>query len=131
MAAPSGPEHPPEGPSTDATVLTESMVIVEFLAETFPSPNLLPHNPVLRAKARIFVSVVDTKILGSFRAFFFTGAPANELFASFEAIQALLPPDGGFAVGGWSIADIAAGPYLVQMLMLLVQTLHTLSPVQK
>ncbi|KAM5541834.1 hypothetical protein V8D89_004563 [Ganoderma adspersum] len=114
-----GPEHPPGFPSADATVLIESMVIVEFLAEIFPSANLLPRDPVLRAKARIFVSVVDTKVLDSFRGFFFMGAPANELFAGFEAVQALLPPAGGFAVGAWSIADIAAGPYLVRMLMLL------------
>ena len=100
-------------------MLTESMAIVEFLAEMFPSSSLLPRDPVLRAKARIFASVVDTKILDSFRGFFFMGAPASELFASFEAVQVLLPPAGGFAVGEWSIADVAAGPYLVRMLMLL------------
>ncbi|KAI1789475.1 hypothetical protein LXA43DRAFT_1062840 [Ganoderma leucocontextum] len=113
-----GPKHPPGEPSEEATTLIESMVIVEFLAEVFPSANLLPRDLILRAKARIFASVVDSKGTDGFRGFFFTGASASGLLAFFETLQALLPPTG-FAVGEWSIADIAAGPFLVRVLMLL------------
>ncbi|KAM5541835.1 hypothetical protein V8D89_004564 [Ganoderma adspersum] len=113
-----GPKHAPEEPSSEATPLIESMVIVEFLGELFPAANLIPRDPVLHAKARIFASVVDTKILEGLREFFFMGAPASGLLAAFEALQALLPPTG-FAVGEWSVADIAAAPFLVRSLMLL------------
>ena len=113
-----GPKHAPEEPSSEATPLIESMVIVEFLGELFPAANLIPRDPVLHAKARIFASIVDTKLLDGLREFFFLGGPASGLLAGFEALQALLPPTG-FAVGEWSTADIAAAPYLVRMLMLL------------
>nr|VWP01031.1 Extracellular lipase (EC [Ganoderma boninense] len=120
-----GPKHPPNEPSPDATVLVESMVIVEFLAELFPSSRLLPRDPIHRARARILVSVADSKVVDGFRGFFFAGAPADALFALFEAVQALLPP-AGFAVGdGWSIADIAAAPFLVRALMLLEHEIGT------
>ncbi|PIL28264.1 hypothetical protein GSI_09676 [Ganoderma sinense ZZ0214-1] len=114
-----GPKHAPEVPSGEATSLIESMVIVEFLGELFPAANLVPRDPLLRAKARIFTSVVETKLLEGLRSHFFMGGPASELIAAFEALQALLPPAGGFAVGEWSTADIAAAPYLVRILMLL------------
>ena len=94
------------------------MVIVEFLGDLFPTANLIPADPVLRAKARIFASVVDTKILEAVRGFFFMGADASVVLGSFQALQALLPPTG-FAVGAWSIADISAAPFLVRILMLL------------
>ena len=113
-----GPKHAPEEPSSEATPLIESMVIVEFLGELFPAANLIPRDPVLHAKARIFASIVDTKLLDGLREFFFLGGPVSGLLAGFEALQALLPPTG-FAVGEWSTADIAAAPYLVRMLMLL------------
>ena len=94
------------------------MVIIEFLADIFPSANILPRDPILRAKARILVSVADSKTVDAIRGYYFMSAPASELFATLEAFQALLPPTG-FAVGEWSIADIAVGPYLVRILMLL------------
>ena len=113
-----GPRHPPEEPSTATTVLTESMVIVEFLADILPSANTLPRDPILRAKARILVSFADSNIVDAIRGYFFIGAPASELFATLEAFRSLLPPTG-FAVGEWGIADIAVGLYLIRVLMLL------------
>ncbi|PIL28265.1 hypothetical protein GSI_09677 [Ganoderma sinense ZZ0214-1] len=85
-----------------------------------PAITLPPGDPVLRPKARILVVITDSKVVDAFRGFFFTGVPADDsLFANFVAFQALLPPTSGFAVGEWSIADVAVGPYLVRMLMLL------------
>jgi maleylpyruvate isomerase len=42
----------------DGTVLTQSMAIIEWLDETYPTPALLPLDKVHRAKARSFALVV-------------------------------------------------------------------------
>jgi maleylacetoacetate isomerase/maleylpyruvate isomerase len=34
------------------TILTQSLAIIEFLDETYPTPSLLPRDPLLRARAR-------------------------------------------------------------------------------
>ncbi|EJF58124.1 hypothetical protein DICSQDRAFT_173218 [Dichomitus squalens LYAD-421 SS1] len=119
-----GPKHPPGEPSPEAAVLVESGAILEFLHETFPEALLLPSDPIRRANARIFVSIVDNKLMDVFRAYFVDGAPASTLLAGFEALQVRLPPvgadrKGGFAVGEWSIGDIAAAPLLARIVMLL------------
>ena len=103
-------------------MLVESIVILEFLNETFPTAHLLPSDPILRANARIFISILDHKLFEGYRDFFFIGSsPATGLLAAFETLQQRLPPieKGRFAVGEWSIADIAAGPLLVRIVMML------------
>ncbi|KAI0651478.1 thioredoxin-like protein [Trametes meyenii] len=115
-----GPKTAPDEPSSESARINESLIIVEFLADLFPEANLLPSDPLLRAKARLFANVVETKVLDALKAFFFVYADGAEktLFEAFEALQARLPATG-FAVGKWSTADIAAGPYLTRIYMLL------------
>lgn len=43
----------------DRRFLTESVAILEFLEETFPTPPLLPSDPFLRAKVRSLVEVIN------------------------------------------------------------------------
>ncbi|KAI0824921.1 thioredoxin-like protein [Trametes gibbosa] len=117
-----GPKGNPEDPSPEAAMINESLVILEFLNELFPEAKLLPADPVLRAHARLFTTVWETKGTDGFRAFFFRYAQSEgaekTLLEGLEAVQARLPATG-FAVGGWSNADAAVAPFLVRVEMLL------------
>ena len=46
----------------------ESLVINEYLDEVFPEPALMPADPVLRAKARIWIAYCDDYFTGDFYA---------------------------------------------------------------
>ncbi|KAI0699157.1 hypothetical protein C8T65DRAFT_793556 [Cerioporus squamosus] len=106
-----------EAPSPEAATIFESLVILEFLADLFP--NLLPADPVLRAKARFFMKVADEKFSKAFFRFVLLGLGGSiEMLTAVEEIQALLPATG-FAVGEWSIADAAFVPFLLRLESLL------------
>ncbi|KAM5541868.1 hypothetical protein V8D89_004597 [Ganoderma adspersum] len=115
-----GPKLAPgDSPSPDLPQLGESLVIVEFLADTFPEARLLPSAPFLRAKARLFYRAVEEKYSPAFFGFAFKQTPKEDLYAAVEHIEGLLPPGTGFAVGEWSIADAAFLPVYLRMLAVL------------
>ncbi|KAM5541841.1 hypothetical protein V8D89_004570 [Ganoderma adspersum] len=116
-----GPKlQPGDSPSPDLPQLGESLVIAEFLADTFPEAHLLPADPFLRAKARLFYRAMEEKYGPAFVGFFFKQAPKEDLYAAVEHIQGLLPPATGFAVGAqWSIADAAFLPAYLRTLAIL------------
>ncbi|KAI8971290.1 thioredoxin-like protein [Trametes punicea] len=115
-----GPKAAPEDPSPEAAKINESLVILEFLADLFPEAHLLPSDPVLRARARLFINAFQTNFFEAFKGFFAAyseGADARFLEA-LEALQARLP-SSGFVTGNWSNADIVAVPFLMCMELLL------------
>ncbi|KAI0703267.1 hypothetical protein C8Q76DRAFT_684415 [Earliella scabrosa] len=115
-----GPElHEDEAPSPDAVAFGESLVILEFLADLYPNAGLLPADPALRAKARLFAHAVETKFIPAFVGFLFMGMPPAALLAVVEGMQAMLPPEGGFVLGEWSIADAAFVSFFLRLDMLL------------
>ncbi|KAI0747180.1 thioredoxin-like protein [Daedaleopsis nitida] len=120
-----GPPASPENPSPNAVKLTESLVIVEFIAELFPSSKLHPADLVKRARARLFITIVETAFFNGFKALFIDGASNAGILAALEALQARLAPaaeaeaEAVFAVGEWSIADVAVAPFLLRMRMML------------
>ncbi|KAI0765442.1 hypothetical protein C8Q74DRAFT_1220184 [Fomes fomentarius] len=95
-----GPKlHPDEPPSPEAATIPESIIILNLLAELFPTSGLLPADPILRAKARLFIHAVDTKFLPACRG-----------------VQRLLPAEEGYALGEqWSIADAVVMPFLLRI----------------
>ena len=107
-----GPDVPPDQPSPESTKLAESLVLVEFIADLFPASGLLPTDPVKRAQARFFVEAVSSKLTPAWYAFQMRNAPVEDLYRALEHVQALLPPGGGFAVGAFSVADVAVAPFL-------------------
>ncbi|KAI0753113.1 hypothetical protein C8Q80DRAFT_1267551 [Daedaleopsis nitida] len=121
--------QPEDSPSPDAVGIPESLVILEFLADAFPDAALLPADPVLRAKARLFYQAVETKLLPAYFGFLFLGAPVDAFLGALDGIQQLLPPDGGFAVGQWSIADAAFMPLLVRLDVMLKLAPFTIASV--
>ena len=92
----------------------ESLVLVEFIADLFPESGIVPKDPVLRAKARLFVNAVSTKLGPAMSAGLYRGENPEQLVQAYEAVQALLPPQG-FAAGEFSIAEIAIAPFLARI----------------
>ncbi|EMD37329.1 hypothetical protein CERSUDRAFT_83086 [Gelatoporia subvermispora B] len=109
-----GPIVPLDRPSPESVKLTESRVLLDFIADLFPDAGLLPKDPVLRAKAHFFIDVVQTKLIPAWRGYFAEGKPSESLLTALEEVQALLPPSG-YAIGEWSIADASIVPILARM----------------
>ena len=114
-----GPDVPPDQPSPDSIKIAESLVLIEFVADLFPGANLLPADPVLRAKARFFYDAVGNKFNTAYFNYSFKPEGSKEaLFKATEELQALLPPTG-YAVGEWSIADAAWTPFIARLFVAL------------
>jgi maleylpyruvate isomerase len=111
----------------DGTVLAQSLAIIEWLEETYPTPALLPAEPLARARVRAFALVVATdthplqnlKVLKELRrqglsqeAVTDWAAKANA--AGLEACEALLNAvPGPFCFGASpTLADICLVPQL-------------------
>ncbi|THH07889.1 hypothetical protein EW145_g3072 [Phellinidium pouzarii] len=115
-----GPEVPPDQPSPKSVKIPESLVLLDFFADLYPESGLLPKDPVLRAKARLFIDAVSTKLVPGWGGFVQRGENVDALYAGLEAIQGLLPSDATFAVGNtYTIADAAAAPFLARIEVLL------------
>ncbi|KAI0777317.1 hypothetical protein BD413DRAFT_175854 [Trametes elegans] len=108
-----GPEVPPDQPSPESVKLAESLVLVEFVADLFPESGILPADPVKRAQARFFIEGVSSKLIPTWYGYFLRNAPVEDFYAAVEYIQSLLPAEG-FAIGQYSIADIAIAPFLAR-----------------
>ena len=98
--------------------LNESLVLVEFIADLFPESGILPKDPVLRAKVRLFIDAVSNKFSPANAAVVYQGEDPEKLVAALEQIQSLLPKEG-FAIGEFSAADIAIVPFLGRLKLLL------------
>ncbi|KAI0747226.1 glutathione S-transferase C-terminal-like protein [Daedaleopsis nitida] len=124
-----GPPSPPSAPSPHSTKLAESLVLVEFVADLFPAARLLPASPVARARARLFIDAVTARFVPAWHAFLHGKASADEFCRAVEHIEALLPPSEGadvhgpFAVGAYSIADVAITPFVARIRVALLHEL--------
>ncbi|KAI1789486.1 hypothetical protein LXA43DRAFT_1062849 [Ganoderma leucocontextum] len=115
-----GPKAPADQPSPSSTKLAESLVLVEFVGDLFPESRIVPTDPVKRAQARFFVEGVSSKFFPAYYAVLMKNAPAEDLYTAVEYIQSLLPAEGKFAVGEYSMADIAIAPFVARARMLFV-----------
>ena len=102
----------PEHPSPDSAKITESLVLIEFVADLYPNSGLLPKDPVERARVRFFIDAISTKLFPPANAFFYRGEAPEPFLKALEEIQDLLPADAQFAVGDhFTIADAALAPF--------------------
>lgn len=93
--------------------IPESLVLLEFVADLFPSSGLLPSSPVERAKARLFIDAVNAKLQTALFGFLIRGESIESLITALEQLQSLLPAGAKFAVGNqFTIADAALAPLL-------------------
>lgn len=92
----------------DGTVLTQSLAIIEYLDATFPSPRLIPEDPVLAARVRAVALAIGCEIhpLNNLRVLNYLksqlGQPKEAVDAwishwmlngGLDAVEALLPGD--------------------------------------
>ncbi|KAI8973123.1 hypothetical protein BD414DRAFT_425226 [Trametes punicea] len=112
-----GPPVPPDQPSPQSLKLSESVVLIEFIADLHPSSGLRPETPELCARARLFITLSHDTLHHAFRTFFFRGERIDAVLPSLEAFQALLAPSG-FAIGPFSMADAVVAPMIVRFMRL-------------
>ena len=110
------PKSDPENPSVESAKITESLVVLEFVADLYPNSGLLPKDPVERARVRFFIDALSTKVFPPASKFFVSDdeeAPRAFITALAE-FQELLPNSNAqFAVGDhFTIADAAFAPFL-------------------
>ncbi|KAI8971297.1 hypothetical protein BD414DRAFT_500867 [Trametes punicea] len=117
-----GPDVPPDQPSPESVKLAESLILVEFVADLFPHSAILPTDPVRRAKARFFVDGVSTKWVPKWHSFLQGKTSVDDLYEAVEYLQGLLP-EQGYAVGEYSLADIAITPFLARARVALLNDL--------
>ncbi|EKM56448.1 uncharacterized protein PHACADRAFT_253585 [Phanerochaete carnosa HHB-10118-sp] len=109
-----GPDVSPDQPSPESTKLNESLVLVEFVADLFPDSGILPKDPVLRARARLFIDAVSNKFSPANASVIHNGGDPEPLVQAIEQLQSLLPSQG-FAIGEFSAADIAIAPFIARL----------------
>ncbi|CAE6359866.1 unnamed protein product [Rhizoctonia solani] len=114
-----GPRVDPSNPSPESAKLTESLVLLEFIADLYPSSGLLSADPVERAHARFIIDVFSTKVFGAFYGTAWGGASPDGLYDGLLALQTQLQAHlgSGLFLGGdkINIADAAIAPFLVRM----------------
>ena len=93
-------------------------MVIQFIADLFPASNLLPADPVARARVRHSIQTFDTTFISAFEAVIYGGASPDKVVAALDAFQKRLP-ETGFAIGEWSLADVAAAPWVALTLSLL------------
>ncbi|KAG1863107.1 hypothetical protein F4604DRAFT_1785318, partial [Suillus subluteus] len=111
-----GPSVDPEDPSSLSAKITESNVILEFLADLYPDSGLLPKDPVLRAKVRFFIDASTKHVEGPLYDFLRGVGSYENVLKGIEFVQGLLEESGDFAVGDhFTIADACISPHLARL----------------
>ncbi|KAG6370914.1 glutathione S-transferase [Boletus reticuloceps] len=113
-----GPDVDPEKPSPLSVKLTESNVILEFVADIYPEAKLMPIDPVQRARVRFFIEAATRTYLPAYMAWILNQEPQateNHLKA-IAFLQRLLPNSGEYAVGDcYTIADACITPLILRL----------------
>lgn len=110
----------------DGRVIAESMVMLDYLEDAFPTPALLPASAIDRAQARLLARIVDLYVTATGRYFFTNMNPAtrkaDEVATGVEAYRKSLAQlehfmgEGPYAVGDkLGYADVAMLPCLQMM----------------
>jgi glutathione S-transferase len=96
----------------DGGVIYESAIINEYLEERFPEVRLMPSNPLLRSKARIWIDFMNSRVHPAASDLAHNREPdkANERMK--QHLQTLDKEMAGrkYIVGDYSLADITFIP---------------------
>ncbi|KAF7318426.1 Glutathione S-transferase [Mycena chlorophos] len=111
-----GPQTSPDQPSPLSTKLTESLVLLEFVADLYPNSSIFPTDPILRAKSRFFIDAVTTRFLPPYMGPIAHAKSFEPFWDALDSIQRLLPEDKVFAISDeFTVADMAIAPFLGRM----------------
>ncbi|KAI8364946.1 glutathione S-transferase [Blakeslea trispora] len=113
--------------SVDGNVLTESMVILEYLVDCFPEKHLMPKDPLKRAEVRLGIDYFFNKVALPYFGFFTNSKAKNardmyeeaisKAFVGFESVLKKQSSNGPYFLGNeFSVADIAIAPFLARIL---------------
>lgn len=107
-----GPDVDPATPSPESQKIAESGVLIELIAD-LSKEELLPKDPITRARARFFTETVTSAASGAWYGAVARGEDPAPFLKALDTLQSLLPAEG-FAVGQWSIADAAVTPFFAR-----------------
>ena len=111
-----GPDVDPEDPSPLSAKITESNVILDFVADLYPDSGILPKDPVLRANVHFFIDATAKHIEAPAYAFLRGLEPYENVLKGIEFVQGLLEEGRDFAVGDhYTIADACISPPLARL----------------
>ncbi|KAI0312425.1 hypothetical protein OF83DRAFT_1067177, partial [Amylostereum chailletii] len=100
-----GPPTAPEDPSPESKKLTDSLVLLEFIADRYPSSRLMPSDPFERAHIRFFLETFRRHVSPSI----------TKVIEGLSELQDMLPPTGLVAGERYTIADAAISPFLLAL----------------
>jgi glutathione S-transferase len=110
-----GPGVSPDQPSPESAKLTESLILVQFIADLAPESDLFPQDALGKARIRFFLDTVNSKIQPNLSKWALGSGSYDAFFEALDAIQGQLPPveKGKFIFGDkFTLADIAVAPFL-------------------
>lgn len=121
-------------------LIPESMVILDYLEDRFPSPSLRPGDAALRARTRAVVQMHDLYVMPELNPVFaqfaqpkVDDATIDRIFSSVSQrlplIASAIPPGGSYAAGSeLSLADCAMAPFFL-LYKLVAANLHRENPI--
>ena len=94
-------------------VIYESAVINEYLDEKFPQPRLMPADLLQRAKVRIWIDFINTRVHPAASDIAHNRAPEKAMDRMRQHLQTLDNEIAGkdYLVGNYSLADITFIPF--------------------
>jgi glutathione S-transferase len=97
----------------DGGVIYESAIINEYLEEIFPAVHLMPSNPLLRAKARIWIDFMNSRVHPSASDLAHDREPDKARERMKQHLETLDKEMAGrkYLVGDYSLADITFIPF--------------------
>jgi len=97
----------------DAGVIYESAIINEYLEEIFPAVRLMPSNPLLRAKARIWIDFMNSRVHPAASDLAHDREPDKARERMKQHLETLDKEMAGrkYLVGDYSLADITFIPF--------------------
>ena len=116
-----GPDVRPDDPSPESAKITESLVLIQFFADLAPESDLLPKDALSKARMRLFLDTVSSKIQPNLVRWAIGSGSYDAFFEALDMIQDQLPPveEGKYIFGNkFTLADIAVAPFLGRTLLI-------------